>query len=84
MSLSYAAGLVAVAWADGPLGIDIEDAGPPVDGVDRLEFSRREALFKADAEVHRRRDRRSRRATSGAVAGTEVTWRLAGPAALVR
>ena len=83
VSLSYAEGLVAVAWADGPVGIDVEDDGPRVDGVDRTEFSRREAVFKAGVEVP---------TVSievppgyvGAVAGSEVSWRLAGPAAPAR
>ena len=80
VSISYAAGLVAVAWAEGPVGIDIEDAGPPVDGVERREFSAAEARFKAGADV-------PIVALDlppgyvGAVAGEGVTWRLAGPAA---
>jgi len=83
VSLSYAADLVAVAWGAGPLGIDIEDAGPPVDGTDRLELSRREALLKAGADVPVVAITVPE-GYVGAVAGTEVTWRLAGPAALVR
>jgi hypothetical protein len=81
VSLSYATGLVAVAWSTaGPVGIDIEDAGPPVDGTDRQEFSGHEALLKAgepapvvalDLPA----------AYVGALAGTDVSWRLAGPAA---
>ena len=83
VSLSYALGLVAVAWADGPVGIDIEMDGPSVDGLDRRAWSRQEAIFKADAEV---------RVSAievpdgyvGTVAGTGVSWRLAGPAAAAR
>ena len=80
VSLSYAEGLVAVAWADGPVGIDIEDDGPPVDGVDRRTWSRQEALFKADAEV-RTETIEVPEGYVGTVAGTGVSWRLAGPAA---
>jgi hypothetical protein len=81
VSLSYATDLVAVAWSHrGPVGIDIEDAGLPVDGADRQSFSGDEALFKAGAAVP---------VTYlavpagyvGAAAGVEVSWRLAGPAA---
>ena len=80
VSLSYAEGLVAVAWADGPVGIDVEVDGPPVDGMDRRAWSRREALFKADAEV-RTVPIDVPEGYVGTVAGTGVTWRLAGPAA---
>jgi hypothetical protein len=83
VSLSYADGLVAVAWADGPVGIDIEDDGPQVDGVDRRTWSRQEALFKADAEV-RTEAIDVPEGYVGTVAGTGVTWRLAGPAARAR
>jgi hypothetical protein len=83
VSLSYAEGLVAVAWADGPVGIDIEDDGPWVDGVDRRTWSRQEALFKADAEV-RTEAIDVPDGYVGTVAGTGVTWRLAGPAARAR
>ena len=82
VSISYAApGLVAVAWGwDGPVGIDVEHDGPPVDGVDRRAFSAGEAVFKAGLEAP---------AAPidvpvgyvGTVAGTGVSWRLAGPAA---
>ncbi len=51
VSLSYATDLVAVAWADGPVGIDVEDDGPPVDGRSRAELSAGEAAFKAAADV---------------------------------
>jgi hypothetical protein len=80
VSLSYADGLVAVAWSDSPVGIDIEDDGPPVDGMDRRHWSRREALFKADAEV-RTVEIDVPDGFVGTVAGTGVRWRLAGPAA---
>ena len=80
VSISYADSLVAVAWAAGPVGIDIEDAGSPVDGTDRLEFSRREALLKADAEVPVH-ELSVPPGYVGWVAGTDVSWRLAGPAA---
>jgi hypothetical protein len=83
VSLSYAEGLVAVAWADGPVGIDIEDDGPPVEGVDRRTWSRQEALFKADAEV-RTETIDVPEGYVGTVAGTGVSWRLAGPAARTR
>lgn len=57
-SISYAAGLVAVAWGEGPVGIDIERsssgrfsppnrANPPLDGGDLVEWTRLEALAKA-------------------------------------
>jgi hypothetical protein len=83
ISLSYAEGLVAVAWADGPVGIDVEDDGPPVDGVDRTEFSRREAVVKAGADVPTA-EIELPDGYVGIVAGTGVTWRLAGPAAPAR
>jgi phosphopantetheinyl transferase len=83
VSLSYAVGLVAVAWADGPVGIDIEMDGPPVDGLDRRAWSRREAVFKADAEV-RTAGIEVPEGYVGTVAGTGVSWRLAGPAASPR
>jgi hypothetical protein len=50
VSLAYAADLVVVAWSyDGPVGVDVEPAGPPVDdGVgDRTAWTRVEALLKA-------------------------------------
>jgi phosphopantetheinyl transferase len=83
VSLSYAVGLVAAAWADGPVGIDIEMDGPPVDGLDRRAWSRREALFKADAEV-RTAVIEVPDGFVGTVAGTGVSSRLAGPAARAR
>src|SRR5689334_5250866 len=51
VSISYATDLVAVAWGNGPVGIDVEDDGPPVADTDRTELSRLEALLKADADV---------------------------------
>ena len=83
VSLSYATDLVAVAWADGPVGIDVEDAGPAVDGTSREEFSAAEALLKADADVPVR-PLALPAAYVGAVAGESVSWRLAGPAAPAR
>jgi hypothetical protein len=80
VSLSYAEELVAVAWSDDPVGIDIEDDGPSVDGVDRRTWSRHEALFKADAEV-RTEAIDVPDGYVATVAGTGVSWRLAGPAA---
>jgi hypothetical protein len=83
VSLSYATGLVAVAWADGPVGIDVEDAGAPVGGTERAELSRDEALFKADAAVPvHQLDLPD--GFVGWVAGVDVSWRLAGPAAPAR
>jgi phosphopantetheinyl transferase len=80
ISLSYATDLVAVACSAGPVGIDVEDDGPRVGGFDRLAWTEAEAAFKADAEVPL--------ATLelpdgyvGTVAGDDVSWRLAGPAA---
>lgn len=47
-SISYASGLALIAWGPGPLGIDVEEDGPPVEGVgDRLAWTRTEALLKA-------------------------------------
>lgn len=47
-SLAYADGLALVAWGPGPVGIDVEEDGPPVEGVgDRLAWTRTEALLKA-------------------------------------
>lgn len=48
VSLSYAGDLVAVAWADGPIGVDLErlrSAGPS--RGDLQEWTRVEALAKA-------------------------------------
>lgn len=83
VSISYATDLVAVAWGDGPVGIDVEDDGGPVDGVDRRELSRREALFKADVDVPAH-ELDLLGGFVGWVAGTGVSWRLAGPAAPLR
>jgi hypothetical protein len=80
VSMSYAEGLVAVAWADGPVGVDIEGDGPPVDGVDRRAFSAAEALLKAGSDVPTQ-SIEVPRGYLGTVAGIEVSWRLAGPAA---
>ena len=83
VSISYATDLVAVAWADGPVGVDVEDDGPPVDGAARRELSHREALFKADADVPVR-ELGLPRGYVGWLAGTGVSWRVAGPAAVRR
>jgi phosphopantetheinyl transferase len=80
VSLAYADGLVAVAWADGPAGIDVEDDGPPVDGVARRAFSAAEARFKADGETSPS-EIEVPEGYVGFVAGAGVSWRLAGPAA---
>ena len=83
VSISYATDLVALAWADGPVGVDVEDDGPQVDGADRRELSHREALFKADADVPAR-ELELPGGYVGWLAGTGVSWRVAGPAALRR
>ena len=84
VSISYAGALVAVAWSwAGPVGIDVEEDGPPVDGVDRRAFSTAEALFKAGVEVPTV-ELQVPEGFVGAVAGTGVSWRLAGPAATPR
>jgi 4'-phosphopantetheinyl transferase len=83
LSISYATDLVAVAWADGPVGIDIEDDGPPVADTDRAGLSRAEALFKADAAAPAR-ELGLPAGYLGWVAGAGVSWRLAGPAAPAR
>ncbi len=76
VSISYAADLVAVAWSwTGAVGIDIEDDGPPLDGIDRRAWTETEAAFKADADV-------ALTALElpdgyvGTVAGDQVSWRL--------
>jgi hypothetical protein len=80
VSLSYADALVAIAWADGPVGIDVENDGAPVGAVERRQLSATEARFKADGngptyeiEVPD--------GYLGFVSGTDVSWRLEGPAA---
>lgn len=87
VSISYAGDLVAVAWSyDGPVGIDVEH------GADRLEWTRVEALLKATGEGVRAwpdvtlPDLPSASLDLGGgyvgtVAGSGVSWRLAGPAA---
>ena len=71
-----------MAWSwTGPAGIDIEEVGPPVDGVDRLEWTRREALFKAGTGKHVVDTIPVPDGYVGTVAGSGVSWQLAGPAA---
>jgi hypothetical protein len=94
VSIAYAAGLVAVAWSwTGPVGIDVEADGPPVEEFgDRLSWTGTEALLKATGEGLRRDPRdlpvlpvRSLDLPAGyvgTVAGGSVSWRLAGPAAV--
>ncbi|WP_435743291.1 hypothetical protein [Nocardioides sp. SYSU DS0663] len=94
VSLAYAGGLVAVAWAAGPVGIDVELDGPPVEGYgDRRAWTRAEALLKhaGCGLAHDPRDGLPDGVPTqalglpagyvGTVAGTDVSWRLAGPAA---
>ena len=52
VSVSYTDGLAAVAWSHhGPVGVDVERTGPPVDGYgDRASWTRTEALLKATGE----------------------------------
>ena len=81
VSLSYAEGLVAVAWTwAGPVGVDVETSGPPVDGTERREWTRAEAAFKAGGEAPLA-DLPLPGGYVGTVAGREVSVRLAGPAA---
>lgn len=88
VSLSYAGDLVAVAWSrSGPVGIDLELG-------DALDWTRFEALVKATGEGIVARPGnlsalpdlpvqalRLPDGYVGAVAGYDVSWRLAGPAA---
>jgi hypothetical protein len=76
VSMSYAGALAAVAWSSlGPCGIDLEEAGPPVDGIDRLEWTGAEASYKADGDT-RLRTLRLPEGYVGSVAGDGVSWRL--------
>jgi phosphopantetheinyl transferase len=82
VSLSYAPGLVAVAWGwAGRVGIDVEVVGPEVDGINRREWTRREAAFKAGGADAPLAAIEVPAGYVGSVAGNEVSWRLAGPAA---
>ena len=84
VSISYTTDLVAVAWSDaGAVGIDVEQVGPPIDGLDRQGWTRAEAVFKAGAEVPTRVIPMPDGYVA-TVAGTDVSWRLAGPAAPAR
>ncbi|MXG91127.1 hypothetical protein [Nocardioides flavescens] len=82
VSVSYAPGLIAVAWShEGPVGVDVEAAGPPVDGIDRREWTEVEAAFKAGGAVPL-----SALALPPAYVGTlaggdDAQWRIAGPGA---
>jgi hypothetical protein len=80
VSLSYADDLVAVAWSRlRPVGIDVEASGPVIEGIDRQEWALVEAAFKADLTTAVVLDLPS--GLVGAIAGEDVSWRLAGPAA---
>jgi hypothetical protein len=81
ISLSYAEGLVAVAWSyAGPVGVDVELDGPPVEGTDRREWTSAEAALKADGDQPLA-DLELPVGYLGTAAGREVSVRLAGPAA---
>jgi hypothetical protein len=85
VSLSYARDLVAVAWSwAGRVGIDVEEVGPAVDGTDRREWTRHEAAFKAGGAEAPLAATEVPAGYVGSVAGNEVSWRLAGPAAPAR
>ena len=80
VTLSYAGDLVAIAWSEtGPVGVDVEVAGPPVDGIDRREWTQAEASFKAGGDL-RVEALALPEGYVGSVAGAGVTVRLAGPA----
>ncbi len=80
ISVSYAGELVAVAWGwSGAVGIDVETTSGAGDGIDRQEWTLVEAAFKAGAASAEVLDLPA--GFVGAVAGEDVSWRLAGPAA---
>jgi hypothetical protein len=66
------------------VGIDVEEVGPAVDGTDRREWTRHEAAFKAGGAEAPLAAMEVPAGYVGAVAGNEVSWRLAGPAAPAR
>lgn len=97
LSLSYAGDLAVAAWTwAGPIGVDIEQTGPPVGEFgDRRAWTRTEAILKATGEGLSRdpRDLPELWTTplalppgwvgTVAVAGVEradFSWRTAGPA----
>ncbi len=93
VSLSYAEDLAVVAWSwAGPVGIDVEREGPDVGEFgDRLTWTRTEALLKstgeglsrdpADLPVLPTARLSLPQGYVGTVAGSQVSWRAAGPAA---
>ena len=84
VSISYAAGLVAVAWSrSGPVGIDVEETGPSVEGIDRQDWTLVEAAYKA-GELAAASPLELPAGYVGAIAGDDLSWRLAGPAAPAR
>jgi hypothetical protein len=83
VSVSYAPGLVAVAWSrEGPVGIDVETAGPPVEGIDRREWTEVEAAFKAGGAVPLRALTLPAAYVGTLAGGDDAQWRLAGPGAV--